>query len=248
MSRGCYTRSHTRANTLPLPVIPLTIFLLWGCGAPIAVPPLTPDEVPSFEAIGNYPHLNYRIEPFDTIRIDYPFHPEMAQEEIVRPDGKITATLVGEITVSGMTTAELEKLLVERTSHRLRDPEVKISVTRFAEKIVYIAGEVGKPGTIPYRKGLTPLQAVAAAGGFLDTARADSVILVRTGAAGEEFVSRKINLVEVVTDGAKESLYLAPHDVLFVPKTPIANANLWVRQYLTDMIPFSSRMVPTYKP
>ena len=52
-----------------------------------------------------------------------------------------------------------------------------VSVTRFTEKLVYVGGEVIRPGVLPYRKGLTPLQAVAASGGFRDTARLDSVIL-----------------------------------------------------------------------
>ncbi|MBI3303109.1 MAG: polysaccharide biosynthesis/export family protein [Deltaproteobacteria bacterium] len=214
-----------------------TLPLLWGCGAPITVPPLTPDQVPQLEAAGNYPERNYRIEPEDMLKISYTFHSEMDQEVTVRPDGKITATEVGEIFVSGMTSAELEKFLVERTSDRLRNPEVVVNIPRFAEKTVYVAGEVGKPGLVPYKQALTPLQAIIAAGGFRDTAMSDSVILVRTGVNSEP-LARKIDLAAVVTNGVKEPLYLAPHDVVYVPKTPIAEANLWVKQHFTDLIPF----------
>lgn len=221
---------------------------LWACGAPIKVPPIAPEEIASIEEAGNYPHTNYYIEPGDTVRIQYTFHPEMAQEDIVRPDGKITALLAGELIVAGLTATDLEQQLVERTSHRLRDPEVKVSISKFAERAVYVTGEVGKPGKILYRKGLTPLQAVAEAGGFLETARADSVILVRPGRTEENFISRKINLEEVFTDGTKEPIHLAPHDVLVIPRTPIANANLWVRQHLTDMVPFNSKAIPTPRP
>jgi protein involved in polysaccharide export with SLBB domain len=212
--------------------------VLTGCGAPIGVPELKPEEISRVEASGNYPHQNYRIEPGDTLRIKYTFHPEMDQQGmVVRPDGKITATLVGEIEVADLTTTELEKLLVKRTSDRLRDPEVIVTVDKFAEKQVYVGGEVRKPGTIPYRKDLTPLQAVIAAGGFESSARLDSVILVRKGKGNnpEDFIARKLDLKEVVTNGADEPIFLAPHDVVFVPRTPIANANLWVRQYITDL-------------
>jgi len=155
---------------------------------------------------------------------------------IVQPDGRITAIMVGEITVAGMTTAELEKTLVERTSDHLRNPEVVVTIVSFAEKNVYVGGEVGRPGTIPYRKGLSPLQAIIAAGGFIrETAQVDSVVLVRTGGSDNNFISRKLNLSEAITDGMKESLYLAPHDVIYVPSTSIADTNLWVRQHITDI-------------
>src|SRR5262249_29726899 len=153
----------------------------------------------------------------------------------VQPDGKISATLVGDIEVAGLTTGELEKLLAERTSHRLRDPEVVVSIEQFAPKSVSVLGEVGKPGLVPYQKGLTPIQAIAAVGGFLDTAMTDSVILVRTG-GGDEVVTRKLNLQVSVIDGVKEPLHLAPHDIMYVPKTGIANADLWVKQHVRDLI------------
>ena len=212
--------------------------MLWGCGPEIKVPPLTMADVSRMQAVANYPHETYRIETGDTIQIRYTFHPEMNQEEVVRPDGKITATMVGDLNVVGMTPGELAQLLIERTSDRLRDPEVAVEVTRFSEKTVYVGGEVGKPGTIPYRRGLSPLQAILAAGGFRDTARLDSIILVRADGQENDFISRKINLEEVIVDGTKEPIALAPHDVIFVPKTPIANANVWVRQYITDLVPF----------
>ena len=112
-----------------------------------------------------------------------------------------------------------------------------MSVIRYSEKLVYVTGEVTRPGTLPYRKGLTPLQAITASGGFRDTARYDSVILVRTGGSDKTFIARKLNLAQTTNDGVKEPVALAPHDVVFVPRTEIADANIWVRQHLTDMIP-----------
>jgi protein involved in polysaccharide export with SLBB domain len=224
--------------------IPLLFSLLCACGPPITVPPLTLDEVPHIEEIGNYPHATYRIEPGDTLQISYTFHPEMKQDAVVQPDGKISATLAGPLTVGGLTTAEVENLLKEHTSKRLRDPEVVVSISDYAPKSVYVSGEVGKPGLIPYQKGLTPLQAITAANGFQDTAMAESVILVRTGGRGDEIVTRKLNLLETVTDGTKEPLHLAPHDIVYVPKTAIANADLWVKQHIRDLLPINPRVSP----
>lgn len=237
---GCDHHVSSRRITL-LRIVPAALFILSilsGCGAPVTVPALTLDEIPRFEAAGNFPHDIYRIEAGDTIQILYTFHPDMKQEVAVLPDGKIAAQMVGEITVSGMTTTQLQKFLTEQTSDRLRDPEVVVSVTKFAEKTIYIGGEVEKPGTIPYRKGLSPLQAIIAAGGFRTSAQTDSVILVRASGPDEKFITRKLNLAEVIADGVKEPLYLAPHDVVYVPKTAIAEADLWVRQHITELLPF----------
>jgi polysaccharide biosynthesis/export protein PslD len=215
----------------------LLLFFLSGCGPKITVPAVTPAEVPALEELANYPHGNYHIEPGDKIRIEYPFHPEMKQEGTVRPDGKISATLVGEIDVAGRTTDEVEKMLEQRTSHRLRDPEVVVTVENFAPKSVYVSGEVGKPGNIPYRKGMTPLQAVIEAGGFLDTAMVEQVVLIRATGSGNEVVTRSLNLLQPVISGEKEPLKLAPRDIVYVPKTGIANANVWVQQHIVDLFP-----------
>lgn len=228
----CHRRGFPNLLMLGLIILPL----LWGCASPINVPALTADEIPRLEAAGNFPHHIYLIEPGDSLQIRYTFHPEMTQDVVVLPDGKIAAQMIGEVTVSRLTTAQVEKLLAARTADRLRNPEVVVNVVRFAEKHVYIGGEVGKPGIVTYRKGLTPLQAIIAAGGFIrETAQVDSVVLVRTGGSDNNFISRKLNLSEAITDGMKEPLYLAPHDVLYVPSTPIADANLWVRQHITDV-------------
>jgi protein involved in polysaccharide export with SLBB domain len=210
--------------------------LVAACGKEITVPPLTQQDVPALTAAGNFPEQVYRLEPGDTVLIRYVFHPEMRQEDIVRPDGKISANLVGEISVAGMTTKELEGYLAKATADQLRNPEVLVSISKFAEKQVFVGGEVTRPGNQAYRKGLTPLQAVIAAGGFREEARVDSVVLVRL-VGPDQIIARKVNLEEVVADGTRELAVLAPNDIVYVPRSKIANANLWVRQHVTDLIP-----------
>jgi len=237
MGERLITRAKLSVVSKAAPVV-ASLFFVWACGAPINVKPLMSEDIPLLKSAGNYPDEKYIIVPEDTLQIRYVFQPEMNQEALVQPDGKITATLVGKIQVAGMTTTELERLLVERTLDQLRNPEIVVSIIRFAERNVYVGGEVGKPGLVRYRKGLTPLQAIIASGGFLETARADSVLLVRTGDSGNEAISRKLNLTESVAEGIKEPLFLAPQDVVYVPKTSIAEANLWVKQHITELFPF----------
>jgi protein involved in polysaccharide export with SLBB domain len=230
-----------RAPRARLSIVAVAGALMLGaaaCGAPINVPLVTERDLPRLHEMANFPHRIYRVEGGDTLQIRYPFHAEMNQDAVVQPDGRITVPEVGDVTVSGLTTREIEVRLVDKTSARLRRPEVSVSVIKFSEKTVYVGGEVGRPGVVSYRRGLTPLQAIMAVGGFRDTARLDSVILVRTGGEEEQFISRRLNLGETVTDGVKEPLYLAPHDVVYVPRTPIADANVWVRQHITELFPF----------
>ena len=79
-----------------------------GCvSKPITVPPLTEVDMPEMNAAANFPHQWYRLEPGDAIQIRYTHHPEMAQDDVIRPDGKINAKLVGPIEVAGLTRGEL---------------------------------------------------------------------------------------------------------------------------------------------
>lgn len=224
----------------------LVVLLLAGCGPAVNVPPLTQAEAVRLQReTAAVESRGYRIEPGDTLTIKFPFHPERDQEAIVRPDGSVSVIAVGRVPVAGMTTQEVEADLKQRTSNRLKDPEVVVGVTKFGERPVYVGGEVGRPGQLIYRQGLTPLQAIMASGGFLPTARLDSVIIVRPHSGGEGHVARKIDLQAVVNDGVDEPVTLAPHDVVFVPRTPIANANVWVRQHITDLIPFFRLDMPS---
>jgi protein involved in polysaccharide export with SLBB domain len=213
--------------------------LLLGCGPSVKVEPFSAAELARLkQETAAIERRGYRIEPGDTLLVKYPFHPEMDQEAMVRPDGTFTATGVGALPAAGLTSVELADRLKEKTSTRLRDPEVIVTISRYGERGVYVGGEVGRPQMLVYRKGLTPLQAIMAAGGFLSTARLDSVILVRPGQGSDQFLARKIDLGKILHKGDTEQVSLLPQDVLFVPRTGIANANVWVRQHITELIPF----------
>ena len=219
--------------------VALVVATAAGCGPAINVPAFSPGEIARLQQDSEeVRQQGYRIEAGDTLVIKYAYHPEMDQETVVRPDGKITVPGFGSVAVGGQTPPDVVKELKELTSARLRNPEIVVNVQKFSDRPVFVGGEVGKPGSQIYRRGLTPLQAIIAAGGFLASARIDSVILVRASTPGGQYLARKLDLGVVVNDGEKEPIELAPHDVIFVPRTPIANANIWVRQHVTDLFPF----------
>lgn len=210
---------------------------LSGCGPSITVPALVPDDIPQLEARANRHQGEHYLEPGDAIRLRFPFHEEMNQELTVEPNGEVLTQVVGPIKAAGLTTQELQTVILDRSSVTLRDPEVMVTLVGFALKQIYISGEVGRPRAIEYRDGLTPLHAISEAGGFLYTARLDSVILIRKGHTADDFISRKLNLAKVLSEGKQSPFHLAPNDILFIPKTPIAHANIWVRQHITNLIP-----------
>lgn len=239
----------TRRTSGPRPVALaaaalITLAALTGCGRDINVAPLTATDVARLQALADPADPAYRIAPGDIVFIKFPFHAEMDQEVLVQPDGQINVSGVGSLAASGQTTREVEERVKQESSVRLRDPEVVVTVRKLGEQTVYVGGEVGRPGSLVFRKGLTPLQAIMAAGGFRDTAAVDSVILVRPARSDGQYIARKLDLERIVMDGDREAITLAPHDVLFVPRTRIANANVWVRQHITDLFPFIRVPVP----
>ena len=229
---------RSERRLMPALASALCVTIAAGCSSGVTVSRLQPDEIPAIQAAGNFPHGEYRIEPGDTIDIRFPFHKEMDQRELVRPDGTLSGKGFGEIMVAGLTAGALEERLLKETATRLKEPQVEVTVVEFAPRSIYVTGEVGRPGLIAYRKGLTPLQAVADAGGFRETALVESVVLIRSAPQADRFISRTLDLEAVVDEGADQPLELAPRDVLYVPKTRIAQADLWVDQHVTRLFPF----------
>jgi protein involved in polysaccharide export with SLBB domain len=182
----------------------------------------------------------YRLQIGDRLNIKFPYQPRSNQELPVRPDGRISLDVTGEIVAEGMTPHELEQLIKEKASQRLRDPDVVVIVTGIGDRRAYVGGEVGRPGFVSVQEGMTPLQAVLAAGGFKDTAKKDSVLYIARGATGTYQASR-VDLEDVVENGAPETVRLTGNDVVFVPATRIANLNTFVDQYIRKVLPVDSR-------
>lgn len=100
---------------------------------------------------------------------------------------------------------------------------------------VYVGGEVAHPGLVPLNGDLTVLMAILQAGGFRETAKTDSVVLVRDGGKGAGPISSKIRLNDLFQDSTHTKL--KPFDVVYVPKSRIAKLDKWVDQYLRQMVP-----------
>ena len=215
------------------------ILVFVACGNPVAhVPELQPEKLVTTPIHQPRTEEAYTIAPHDLITVRFTYHPEQDPKApiAVRPDGTITVDGIGPVRAAGRTPEELGKELVVKSSKYLRDPEVVVSIAQFAQRRIYVAGEVKQPGMVEFQGQLTPLQAIFNRGGFTPEAQVDSVILIRDTGGPEPIIGR-INLFQTLEHGQPEKISLATNDVLYVPMSGIGRAELWVRQHLRAIIP-----------
>src|SRR6188474_1413878 len=181
----------------------------------------------------------YVLQVGDSIDVTFYYHPDNNQQNLlVRPDGKIYLPLLGEVQAAGLTAPQVAEAITKRSSTSLRDPKVAVNVRTLNPTRVFVGGEVFKPGFVTYTPGLTAVQAAMQVGGWRDTADLQEVVLLqKTSEGSSEYRPSKINLGKVVELGdTKADIILGPSDVLVFPKTTIAKANLWMQQYVINMI------------
>src|SRR5262245_1811 len=221
------------------PVLAMIGLAAAGCATkvtPIVAPP--PAEILRTNASAPTP---YRIGPGDELDVRFPFHPDFTSHVEVRPDGRVSLPGAGEGEVAGLTPTELEQRVVEQTRSRLRNPEVVVILTRLAEQRIYVGGEVARPGYVVLHGDLTPLQAVIQAGGFKNTAELASVLLLTAG-PNSSYRAVRMNMEQVVEDGVPERVRLRANDVVYVPSSWIADADLAVDQWVRGLVPAFPRV------
>ena len=178
----------------------------------------------------------YVIKAGDSLDIRFYKTPELNLLKVpVRPDGKISLDLVGDVQAAGLQPRELAGALTERYAGELDNPRVSVIVRAFGGQ-VYVQGEVKTPSAPPFAQGITALQAISLAGGFLDTAQPNSVILIRL--ENGQYHGYRLALNEALSgkDLAQDVL-LRPADILHVPRSRIANVDLFVDQYFRKFLP-----------
>jgi protein involved in polysaccharide export with SLBB domain len=203
-----------------------------GTTRPVSLPPL---EVASEAGVAAEAAGDYRLQPGDTLRVKFPYHPELDIKVQIRPDGDITLPLAGEIHAAGLSTTDLEQQIKERTGDRLRDPEISVMVAQLAQQKVYVGGEVLVPGFVPYYPGMSPLQAIIDRGGFTNTARVDSVL--RLSGTQNDYQGTRLDFTKPLSEGTSPPMHLAAGDVLYVPRTFIGDVNVFVAQYIRGLLP-----------
>ncbi|MRR58545.1 MAG: sugar transporter [Deltaproteobacteria bacterium] len=206
--------------------------LLTSCSANNIV---TPDLADTYSAA--YPLKEYRIETGDQLDIKFFYNPELNEQVTVRPDGRISLPLSPEITAAGLTPAQLTESLGKSYEKVLANPRLTVMVRSFSSQRVYVDGEVNKPGMVNLAGPLTVLQSIAEAGGFKDTAKTSQVLVIRkTNGSKPVAIAVDLENVRNAASGSQDTL-LAPYDIVYVPKSTIANVNQFIDQYIRKNIP-----------
>jgi protein involved in polysaccharide export with SLBB domain len=184
----------------------------------------------------------YRLQPGDRITVHSQFHDQLTGDATVGPDGQLVIPSLGQFQAVGLTSDEMASEISRRASLTYREPQITVAVKEFTTYRAYIGGEVKKPGYVQLKPGMTTLRAVMERGGFAYSARMDSVLHIAWNAQGG-YSAKRLDLRRVLETGdTSQDLALGPNDVIYVPATWITNADLWVRQWIIDLIPIREPM------
>jgi len=151
----------------------------------------------------------------DVLRVDVWREAELSAPQIVvRPDGKITLPLIGDVQAAGFTTKQLQDNLTERFKEFAQAPTVSVMVLKIESQRVSIVGNVSKPGTYPLGSPLTVLELIARAGGLTEYANTKNIKIVRK----KDGTTLNFNYKDAIKGkNLKQNVYLENGDIVMVP-------------------------------
>jgi polysaccharide export outer membrane protein len=218
-------------------ILPVLVLMISACANPEIPVPAVPSETQAPMMYVPPVEQEYRFQVGDSLAVRSYFDPQFNQEVVVRPDGRITLLLIGDVKVVNVTPTELRRTILATYRKVSADPDIAVIVTKTVGMSVYLGGEVKSPSMQKLEGSVTVLQAVTAGGGLLPTANTNQVLLLRRKPEGGLLVY-KIDLEKVLKNEAPD-VFLQRQDVIFVPKTQIANIGMFVDQYINAIIPRS---------
>ena len=162
------------------------------------------------------PIYQLTVEAGDEIELRFFDTPELNFAQVVRPDGKVSLDLIGDVKVAGYTPAQVRKALMAEYEKQLQTKEVTVVVRSHAS--IYVSGAVNTPGTQPLMRPTTALQAIMEAGGFvaLDADTRNVVVIRQVDGRSKSFV---VNCKKALESTLSDPFYLLPNDIINVPQT-----------------------------
>jgi polysaccharide export outer membrane protein len=193
---------------------PVTTPVATATPVPRASTPIVPAAASRSELKSTASTKDYRLGAGDKLRIEVYKDAQLSGPVQVRPDGKITMPLVGDIEASGRTPVELRDTIAAALQEYVKNPSVTVVVVEATAATAYIYGEVTRPGPVTLNGDLTVIQALAMAGGLTEWAKAKAIKILRPGPAGVQAVP--FNYREAL-EGYGTPVYLRPGDTVVVP-------------------------------
>ena len=198
---------------LALVIVGVSLAAVWGCapgissvtagqaGAALAAPP---DQG------------KYLLGPEDAVEISVWKEPELTKQLVVRPDGKITYPLIGEVKTEGLTVNELQKEISKRLEKYVTDANVTVILLKAQHYKIFVTGKVNKPGDFIVGRPTNVIQAIAMAGGLTPFASPGSIMVLRHEGGKEEVYPFNYNQV-ARGRSLEQNRTLEPGDVVVVP-------------------------------
>jgi polysaccharide export outer membrane protein len=162
----------------------------------------------------------YIIGPGDSLQVFIWRNEELSTTVPVRPDGRISTPLVEDMVAVGKTPSKLARDIEAVLSEYIRSPQVNVIVTNAVSTFsqVRVLGQVTTPQAVPYREGMTVLDAVLAVGGLGEFAAGNRGKIVRVEGGKQQEI--KVRIGDLVNKGdVSQNLPLKPGDVLVVPES-----------------------------
>lgn len=156
----------------------------------------------------------YQLGPEDVIEVFVYNEAALTTTVVVRPDGKISLPLIGELEATGKTALQLQDEVTKKLRQLVTSPVVNVIVKEVNAPKVSVLGQVRKPDRYRIKARTTVLDAIAMAGGFTDFAKRDKITIIRNGGADKARI--QVDLKRLIKDGHGDVFYLEPLDTVYV--------------------------------
>jgi len=161
---------------------------------------------------------DYTIGPEDVLEITVWRNTDLSKVVAVRPDGRISLPLIGDVGAAGRTAAQLAEAIAEKLKEFKENPQVSIVVKEVNSYAIYVLGEVSKPGKYPLKSKTTLLQAITLASGFTPAAARNKIVVFRFGEQVGKDVKIKASYDDIIMrDESPQNIQLKPGDTIVVP-------------------------------
>lgn len=200
-------------------------------------PPLMPHPMDQFQKWSENEGL-YTLYPGDQIDIVVNSAPELSRTLTIGPDGRINMPMAKPVMAAGRTMEQVEAALTAQLAAQLVDPRVVVTPRAYGPQQIFIGGEVAQQGTFTLPGPIGTLEAIFMAGGFRTSAQTREVVVLRRAHDGG-FMARSVDFRDGLnnTRSFADNVQLRRGDVIFVPRSDIAEIGLFVQQYLRDPLP-----------
>jgi len=196
------------------------LFWAFPCasGRPALLDVRSSDQAPSADvpAVVDAP-VDYVIGPDDVLSVVVWREKDLSGDVVVRPDGRITLPLVGDLEARGLTPEALRQRVNQAMTKYVAEPSVTVIVKQINSRKAFITGQVAKPGAYPLSKPTTVLQLISMAGGLLEFAKGKEIVIARANADGTQSAV-PFNYKDVLKGkNLKQNILLKPGDTVLVP-------------------------------